>query len=105
VTVKETSSTTYEKGMTSASSCAVTKGKTVQGATSSSASTMRVIALVPNDVKEVRITDKDGASYTVGVTDNIAVSRDVNATSLAYRLGNGKEQRASVATLINRTPN
>lgn len=75
------------------------------GATSGSASTMRVIALVPNDVKEVRITDKDGASYTVGVSDNIAVSRDVNTTSLAYRLGNGKEQRTSVATLINRTPN
>src|ERR1700685_1791850 len=54
VTVKETSSTTYEKGATSASSSAVTKGKTtlVLGTTDSTTITATQVIVQPTNVPE-----------------------------------------------------
>jgi hypothetical protein len=76
-----------------------------EGATApGSPATLQVTALVPNGIKQIKITDRDGASYTVPVVNNVAEREDINIASVSYRLPRGTIYTTDVAAIVDRIP-
>lgn len=76
-----------------------------EGATApGSRPTLRVTALVPNGVTSATVTDRDGSSYEVPVTNNVVEREDINAASLSYTLPGGGIQTTNVAAMVDRIP-
>ena len=62
-----------------------------------------VTVLVPNGVKTVTLTDRDGVSYEANVTNNVVVVEDENlapppATAVSYQLPNGATEAVPMPT-------
>lgn len=76
------------------------KGATAPG----SPPTLRVTAMVPNGVTSVKVTDRDGSSYDVAVTNNVVMREDINAASVSYSLPGGGNQTTNVATMVDHIP-
>lgn len=70
--------------------------------------TVRTIALMPNAVTSLVFTDRDGATHTVSVTNNVAVLEDSDVASVAYSTPTGAARQfdlgAVVEHLANLTP-
>jgi hypothetical protein len=76
-----------------------------EGATApGSPATLRVTALVPNGVSSVEFTDKDGSSYSVPVTNNVAVHEDIDISKVSYTLSDDATETTDVAAVVDRTP-
>lgn len=74
------------------------------GATApNSPATLRVTALVPNGVKSITVTDRDGSSYGVPVSNNVAEREDINIASVSYTSGGGT-QTTNVAAVVDHMP-
>lgn len=69
-----------------------------------SPATLRVTVLVPNGVRNVTVTDRDGSSYKVPVTNNVAEREDIEAASVAIELPGGKTATTNVAAIVDHTP-
>lgn len=58
----------------------------------------RIRAFVPDGVASVVVTDRDGSSHVVAVTNNLAIYEDLNSPStVSYRLPSGVTQTTDVA--------
>jgi hypothetical protein len=76
-----------------------------EGATApGSPAIVRVTALVPNGVTNVRFTDRDGSSYEVRVTNNVVEREDINIASVSYTLPGGGRQMMNVAAVVDHIP-
>lgn len=69
-----------------------------------SPATLRVTVLVPNGVRNVTFTDRDGSSYKVPVTNNVVEHEDINAASVAFTLPGGETATTNVAAVVDHTP-
>jgi hypothetical protein len=69
-----------------------------------SPATLRVTVLVPNGVRNVTFTDRDGSSYKVPVTNNVVEHEDINAASVAFALPGGGNATTNVAAVVDHTP-
>jgi hypothetical protein len=67
-------------------------------------SNVRVTALLPNGVKAVTFTDRDGSSYDVAVTNNVVSREDNNLTSVSYSTANGASHTTNVAAMLAHIP-
>ncbi len=65
---------------------------------------VRVSALVPNGVTNLRFVDRDGSSYTVGVTNNVVEHQDGSVASVGYTLPNGKVHTTNIAAIVDQIP-
>ena len=74
------------------------------GATApNSPATLGITALVPNGVSSITITDRNGSSYSVPVSNNVAEREDINIASVSYTSGGGT-QTTNVAAIVDHTP-
>ena len=76
-----------------------------QGATApGSGATLRVAVLVPNGVGTIQFTRRDGSSYQVPVSNNVAESEGVAIASVSYGLPGGGHRTTNVAATVDRSP-
>lgn len=69
-----------------------------------SSATLSINALLPNGVKSVKFTDRDGSSYEVPVANNVMEHEDSNTASVSYKLPGGGVVTTNVAAIADRTP-
>jgi hypothetical protein len=69
-----------------------------------SPSTLRLTALVPNGVTNVKVIDRDGSSYEVPVTDNVVEREDILAASMSYILPDGGTHTTNVGAMVDHIP-
>jgi 1-aminocyclopropane-1-carboxylate deaminase/D-cysteine desulfhydrase-like pyridoxal-dependent ACC family enzyme len=67
-----------------------------------SGAALRVAALLPNSVKSVVFTDRDGSSSTVDVTNNTVADEDPNLVSMSYVLPDGADHTVNIAAVTER---
>ncbi|MFZ1926848.1 MAG: hypothetical protein WAU42_11975 [Solirubrobacteraceae bacterium] len=65
--------------------------------------TLRVVALVPNGVKNVDFTDRNGASHLVSVIKNVVALEDANLASVNYALPGEAAHTVNVASVVEHT--
>jgi hypothetical protein len=65
---------------------------------------VRITALLPNGVKSVKITDNDGATYEVAVTNNVVEHEDSNAVTFTYALPGNQIHTTNIAKLLANPP-
>lgn len=69
-----------------------------------SPATLSVNALLPNGVRSIKFTDRDGSSYDVPVTNNVVDHEDSNAASVSYTLPGGAVVTTNVAAITDQAP-
>jgi hypothetical protein len=76
-----------------------------EGATAAgSPPTLRVAVLVPDGVMSIHFTRRDGSSYDVPVTSNVAESEGLAIASVSYRLPGGGSRMTDVAATVDDSP-
>lgn len=65
---------------------------------------IHVDGLLPNGVSSVRITDRDGSSYDVPVTNNVIYHEDSEMASVSYVLPGGATVTTNAAALLDHIP-
>ena len=76
-----------------------------EGATApGSPATLRVSALVPDGVSNIKVTDRDGSSYLVPVANNVAGAEDTEIAFVSYTVPGGTIESTNVAALVAHTP-
>jgi hypothetical protein len=64
--------------------------------------TLSVVLLLPNGVKTVTFTDRDGSTRVENVTNNVAEDEDDNLASVSYTTPSGANEGIDVAALVDR---
>lgn len=69
-----------------------------------SPASVHVDGLLPNGVSSVRITDRDGSSYKVPVTNNVVYHEDSEMSLVSYVLPGGATVTTNAAALLDHIP-
>jgi hypothetical protein len=69
-----------------------------------SPATLRIAVMVPNGVGSIHFTRRDGSSYDVSVSDNVAVSEGLEIASVSYALPGGGSRTVNVAAVVDDAP-
>lgn len=62
----------------------------------------RITALLPNEVKSVKITDRDGSTHEIETKNNVIEQEDDNALTLTYDLAGGRTHTTEVPSLLSK---
>lgn len=76
----------------------VAESRGMVGVLETAGHTTRVLALLPDGVTNVIVTNQDGSSHSVTVENNVAVYEDASPATVSYTLPNGMTQTENVKT-------